>query len=193
MNYWFSGIRYLENNDQVFKSYRQKKNLLNTNKSAFHVLFNSICSQQISASAASSIQLKSKILFNKITLSNFVSNINKINELPITKNKKKSVLSLVEYLTLNNHIKWKLLSESDVYNHLINIFGIGPWTIQMFSIFYRGCSDIVPLNDLGFINSYKKFYSDPLLKKLEYNILLWKPYGTIVTMNLWLAYDSKQQ
>ncbi|MDC0861687.1 hypothetical protein OAQ08_03740 [Alphaproteobacteria bacterium] len=192
MNYWSSGIRYLENNDQIFKSYRQEKNLLNTNKSAFHVLFDSICSQQISTSAASSIQLKSKILFNKITLSNFASDINKINELPITKNKKKSVLSLVKFLTLNKNIKWKLLSELDVYNHLINIFGIGPWTIHMFNIFYRGSSDIVPLNDLGFINSYKKFYKDPLLKKLESNILLWEPYGTIVTINLWSAYDSKQ-
>lgn len=131
------------------------------------------------------------MIFKKIILSNFVSNVSKIENLPISKNKKKCIFSLVKYLSDHKNIRFKLMSDQEVYDHLINIFGIGPWTIQMFNIFYKGSQDIIPIKDLGFINSYKKFYKDPFLNNLNSNILLWKPYGTIVTMNLWLAYDTK--
>ena len=33
----------------------------------------------------------------------------------------------------------------------------------MFNIFYRGSSDIIPLKDIGFINSYKKYYNKYIL------------------------------
>ena len=191
MKYWSKGIDHLDKVDKIFKKYRSNKVLLNTDQTAFQVLFNSVCSQQISTTAANSIQLKSKLIFKKIILSNFVSNVSKIENLPITKNKKKCIFSLVKYLSDHKNIRFKLMSDQEVYDHLINIFGIGPWTIQMFNIFYKGSQDIIPIKDLGFINSYKKFYKDPFLNNLNSNILLWKPYGTIVTMNLWLAYDTK--
>ena len=191
MNYWTVGINHIQNIDPIFKTYGTKKILLKTNKSVFEVLFNSICSQQISTSAAQSIQQRSKLIFKKNTLTNFTFNAKKINDLTITNNKKKCLLSLVSYLNKNNSIKWKLLTDKEVYDNLISVFGIGPWTIQMFNIFYRGSKDIIPLKDIGFINSYKKIYKDPSLKYLNSYISKWKPFGTIITMNLWLAYDGK--
>ena len=191
MNYWSDGIRHIQKIDPIFQNYGIKKKILNINKSAFEVLFNSICSQQISTSAAQSIQTKSKLIFKKISMTNFNSNLNKIDKLPITSNKKKCLISLVNYLNKNKSIKWRSLSDQEVHNLLINIFGIGPWTIQMFNIFYRGSSDIIPLKDIGFINSYKKYYNDPSLEYLNSYMNKWSPYGTIITMNLWLAYDGK--
>ncbi|MDG2006939.1 MAG: hypothetical protein P8J53_00980 [Alphaproteobacteria bacterium] len=191
MNYWSDGIRHIKKIDPIFQNYGSKKNILNINKSAFEVLFNSICSQQISTSAAQSIQTKSKLIFKKISMTNFNSNLNKIDKLPITSNKKKCLISLVNYLNKNKSIKWRSLSDQEVHNLLINIFGIGPWTIQMFNIFYRGSSDIIPLKDIGFMNSYKKYYNDPSLEYLNSYMNKWSPYGTIITMNLWLAYDGK--
>ena len=173
MKYWSKGIDHLDKVDKIFKNYRTKKVLLNTDKTAFHVLFNSVCSQQISTTAANSIQLKSKLIFKKITLSNFVSKVSKIENLPITKNKKKCIFSLIKYLNDHKNIRFKLMSDQEVYDHLINIFGIGPWTIQMFNIFYKGSQDIIPIKDLGFINSYKKLYKDPFLNNLDSNIFLW--------------------
>ena len=191
MNYWSDGIRHIQKIDPIFQNYGSKKNILNINKSAFEVLFNSICSQQISTSAAQSIQTKSKLIFKKISMTNFNSNLNKIDKLPITSNKKKCLISLVNYLNKNKSIKWRSLTDQEVHNLLINVFGIGPWTIQMFNIFYRGSSDIIPLKDIGFMNSYKKYYNDPSLEYLNSYMNKWSPYGTIITMNLWLAYDGK--
>jgi 3-methyladenine DNA glycosylase/8-oxoguanine DNA glycosylase len=191
MKYWSDGIRHIQKIDPIFYNYGSTKKILNINKSAFEVLFNSICSQQISTSAAQSIQTKSKLIFKKISMTNFNSNLNKIDKLPITGNKKKCLISLINYLNKNKSVKWRSLSDQEVHNLLINVFGIGPWTIQMFNIFYRGSSDIIPLKDIGFINSYKKYYNDPTLEYLNSYINKWSPYGTIITMNLWLAYDGK--
>ena len=38
----------------------------------------------------------------------------------------------------------------------------------MFSIFYLGLPNIMPLGDLGFINAYKKLYKDQNLTKLSF-------------------------
>ena len=92
MNYWSDGIRHIQKIDPIFQNYGIKKKILNINKSAFEVLFNSICSQQISTSATQSIQVKSKLIFKKISLTNFTSNLNEINRLPITGNKKKCLI-----------------------------------------------------------------------------------------------------
>ena len=54
-----------------------------------------------------------------------------------------------------------------VNTNLTQIFGIGKWTAEMFSIFYLGLPNIMPLGDLGFINAYKKYYRDQNLTKLS--------------------------
>lgn len=88
MKYWSKGIDHLDKVDKIFKKYRTNKVLLNTDQTAFQVLFNSVCSQQISTTAANSIQLKSKLIFKKIILSNFVSNVNKLKIFLLPKIKK---------------------------------------------------------------------------------------------------------
>ena len=61
MNYWKKGCNYLLENDPVFKYYNPNHQL-KTNKNKFDVLFKSICSQQISVSAAMSIYKNSSII-----------------------------------------------------------------------------------------------------------------------------------
>ena len=78
-----------------------------------------------------------------------------------------------------------------VNNNLTQIFGIGKWTAEMFSIFYLGLPNIMPLGDLGFINAYKKFYRDKNLSKFSFHSNKWRNYSTIVTWYLWSSYDSE--
>jgi len=61
----------------------------------------------------------------------------------------------------------------------------------MFCIFHLGLLNILPIGDLGFINAYKKYYSDPNLKLLSKNIEKWGDFTTIVTWYLWSTYDSE--
>ena len=190
ISYWEEGCKFLLNNDPTFKKYYNPNHSLKLNKNKFDVLFKSICSQQISVSAAMSIYNNSKKIIGPINYINFKKNIFKIAELPLSKNKKKSIKSLIDNYDLVKKIK-SFNSEINDINSLTKIFGIGNWTVDMFSIFHLGLSSIMPMGDLGFINAYKKYYNDPDLIKFNKNTKKWSKYSTIVTWYLWASYDSE--
>ena len=190
ISYWKVGCKYLLNKDPIFKKYYNSNHSLKLNKNKFDVLFKSICSQQISVSAAMSIYNKSKKVIGPINYLNFKKNISKIAKLPLSKNKKKSIKSLIDNYDLVKKIKASNPASNDIVN-LTKIFGIGNWTVEMFSIFHLGLSDVIPIGDLGFINAYKKYYKDPDLLKFNKNSKKWSKYTTIVTWYLWSSYDSE--
>ena len=190
ISYWKEGCKFLLNKDPIFKKYYNSNHSLKLNKNKFDVLFKSICSQQISVSAAMSIYNKSQKIIGPINYLNFKKNIFKIAKLPLSKNKKKSIKSLIDNYDLVKKIKSSNPEINDI-NSLTKIFGIGNWTVEMFSIFHLGLSNIMPIGDLGFINAYKKYYNDPDLIKLNKNTKKWSKYSTIVTWYLWASYDSE--
>ena len=190
ISYWKEGCKYLLIKDPTFKKYYNSNHSLKLNKNKFDVLFKSICSQQISVSAAMSIYNKSKKVIGPINYLNFKKNISKIAKLPLSKNKKKSIKSLIDNYDLVKKIKASNPVSNDIVN-LTKIFGIGNWTVEMFSIFHLGLSDVIPIGDLGFINAYKKYYKDPDLLKFNKNSKKWGKYSTIVTCYLWSSYDSE--
>ena len=190
ISYWKEGCKSLLNKDPIFKQYYNSNHSLKLNKNKFDVLFKSICSQQISVSAAISIYNKSKKVIGPINYLNFKKNISKISKLPLSKNKKKSIKSLIDNYELVKKIKASNPVSNDIAN-LTKIFGIGNWTVEMFSIFHLGLSDVMPIGDLGFINAYKKYYKDPDLLKFNKNSKKWIKYSTIVTWYLWSSYDSE--
>ena len=190
ISYWEEGCRFLLDKDRTFKKYYNSNHSLKLNKNKFDVLFKSICSQQISVSAAMSIYNNSKKIIGPINYINFKKNIFKISKLPLSKNKKKSIKSLIDNYDLVKKIKSSNPEINDI-NSLTKIFGIGNWTVEMFSIFHLGLSNIMPIGDLGFINAYKKYYNDPDLIKLNKNTKKWSKYSTIVTWYLWASYDSE--
>ncbi len=171
-------------------NYYNSNHFLKLNKNRFDVLFKSICSQQISVSAASSIYINSKKIIGSVNYNNFKNNISKIEKLPLSKNKKKSIKSIITNYKLVRKIK-SLNPDLKEIEDLTTIFGIGKWTVDMFSIFHFGLPNILPLGDLGFINAYKKYYKDPKLKNLKKNSEIWSNYSTIVTWYLWSSYDSE--
>ena len=190
ISYWEEGCKFLLYKDPNFKKYYNSSHSLKLNKNKFDVLFKSICSQQISVSAAMSIYNNSKKIIGTINYINFKNNIFKINKLPLSKNKKKSIKSLIYNYELVKKINSSNPAINDISN-LTKIFGIGNWTVEMFSIFHLGLSNVMPIGDLGFINAYKKYYKDPDLIKFNKNSKKWSKYSTIVTWYLWASYDSE--
>ena len=191
MNYWKSGCKYLLKNDPIFVKYYNSSHKLVLNNNKFDVLFKSVCSQQISVSAAMSIYQDSKKIIGPINYKNFKNNIFLVNKLPLTNNKKKCIQSIIKNYQYVKKVRRNKTSIEFLRKNLIKIFGIGNWTIDMFAIFYLGYSNILPLGDLGFINAYKKFYNDNSLKKIPYYSNKWKNYSTIVTWYLWASYDEQ--
>ena len=191
ITYWEKGCSFLLKKDPYFKKYYNRNHYLKLNKNKFDILFKSICSQQISVTAAMSIYKQSKKIMGSINYNRFKNQIRLIEDLPLSKNKKKSIISLIENYQLVKSIKFNHSFKSKPPYELTKIFGIGPWTVEMFSIFHLGISNVLPKGDLGFINAYKKYYNDKNLEKLCKNSKNWSNYSTIVTWYLWSSYDSE--
>ena len=195
--YWNKGKIYLSNKDKVLKKLIQtyRNEYLNLNSNYFHSLINSIIGQQISVSAADSMKTKFFKLKSNIT----PQTVSKLR----TTDLRKCGLSRQKILYIRNISKFFLQnknfikninksSEEEIYNHLIEIKGVGNWTIHMFLMFSYGSSNIFPTGDLGFLKAISKLYKVQLPiseKKLQLLYKKWRPYSSQATWYLWRSLD----
>ena len=195
--YWNKGKIYLSNKDKVLKklikTYRNE--CLNLNSNYFHSLINSIIGQQISVSAADSMKTKFFKLKRNITPQT-VSTLR-------TADLRKCGLSRQKIFYIRNISKFFLqnkkfikninkTSEEEIYNNLIEIKGVGNWTIHMFLMFSYGSSNIFPTGDLGFLKAISKLYKVKLPiseRKLKLLYKKWSPYSSQATWYLWRSLD----
>ena len=195
--YWNKGKIYLSNKDKVLKKLIQtyRNEYLNLNSNYFHSLINSIIGQQISVSAADSMKTKFFKLKRNIT----PQTVSKLR----TTDLQKCGLSRQKILYIRNISKFFLQnkkfikninksSEEEIYNNLIEIKGVGNWTIHMFLMFSYGSSNIFPTGDLGFLKAISKLYKVQLPiseRKLKLLYKKWSPYSSQATWYLWRSLD----
>ncbi len=195
--YWNKGKIYLSNKDKVLKKLIQtyRNEYLNLNSNYFHSLINSIIGQQISVSAADSMKTKFFKLKRNIT----PQTVSKLR----TTDLRKCGLSRQKILYIRNISKFFLQnkkfikninksSEEEIYNNLIEIKGVGNWTIHMFLMFSYGSSNIFPTGDLGFLKAISKLYKVQLPiseRKLKFLYKKWSPYSSQATWYLWRSLD----
>ncbi len=195
--YWNKGKIYLSNKDKVLKKLIQtyRNEYLNLNSNYFHSLINSIIGQQISVSAADSMKTKFFKLKSNIT----PQTVSKLR----TTDLRKCGLSRQKILYIRNISKFFLQnkkfikninksSEEEIYNNLIEIKGVGNWTIHMFLMFSYGSSNIFPTGDLGFLKAISKLYKVQLPiseRKLKLLYKKWSPYSSQATWYLWRSLD----
>ena len=195
--YWNKGKIYLSNKDKVLKKLIQTygNEYLNLNSNYFHSLINSIIGQQISVSAADSMKTKFFKLKRNIT----PQTVSKLR----TTDLRKCGLSRQKILYIRNISKFFLqnkkfikninkTSEEEIYNNLIEIKGVGNWTIHMFLMFSYGSSNIFPTGDLGFLKAISKLYMVQLPiseRKLKLLYKKWSPYSSQATWYLWRSLD----
>lgn len=76
---------------------------------------------------------------------------------------------------------------------LTEIWGIGPWTSEMFLMFGLGHPDIFSKGDLGLIRSIETIYgiSNPTHADLERISLAWSPHRSLASRILWRVRDTK--
>ena len=195
--YWNKGIIYLSNKDKVLKKIIDQfpKQSLILNDNSFHALINSIIGQQISVSAANSMKKKLFALKKNIT-PRTIKNLRKIDfkKCGLSKQKIQYINNIADFFEENKKFINEIDKLEDQYirEKLIEIKGIGNWTVDMFLIFTHGSSNIFPTGDLGFIKAISKHYKKDL--PLDDNFLStllkrWSPYSSIATWYLWRSLD----
>lgn len=78
---------------------------------------------------------------------------------------------------------------------LMEIWGLGPWSVEMFLMFGLGRSDVFSVGDLGLVRSMEAIYALP--KNAPRTSLLsisekWSPYRTYAAMLLWRTRDAQK-
>lgn len=80
-----------------------------------------------------------------------------------------------------------------VTDALLELRGVGPWTVEMFGLFHRHHPDILPLGDLGVRRAAGRIFGDGRDMAPERLARLgrrWRPFRSVVTWHLWRTIDT---
>ena len=163
----------------------------------FNELVNIVISQFISTKAAKGI--KEKMLnqlneesFKILSFKNLT--VSQIKSLGLSKNKAKSIKSLVLFFSQNPNSKnLYRLSDEERYDNLIKIFGIGKWSIEMFEMFCVRNKNIFSSGDAAIrvaMEELKMVKKTSDFEKYDKYAKKWDPYKTIACLHLWHFIES---
>jgi DNA-3-methyladenine glycosylase II len=86
------------------------------------------------------------------------------------------------------------MSEAEIHERLVQVRGIGEWSVQMFLMFRLGRPDVLPIRDLGIQKGFQHVYGlkdTPKPQAILEHGERWRPYRSIASWYLWRAVDQK--
>jgi len=159
----------------------------------FNALVNAIISQQISVRAADAImaRVRAALPEGKVTPEALLPfDFDRLRTLGLSTPKARYILNLVEHVC-SGQLKLEVLSELDdeeIIRQLTAVKGIGRWTAEMCLIFTFGRPDVLPVDDLGFLEGIRTAYqlaARPSKQEARERGELWRPYRTFATWYMW--------
>jgi DNA-3-methyladenine glycosylase II len=178
--------------------------LLRQQKKVYLYLCASIVSQQLSTKVADVIWKRFLALYKPGQPS-----AQQIADTPIDQlrsvglsNAKASYVQNVARFAIEQGMEWKQLnkmSDEEVIQYLIQIKGVGRWTVEMLLMFSLARPDVFAVDDLGIqqamIGIYRLNITDK--KKLREELFRiskkWSPYRTYACLHLWRWKDNSPQ
>lgn len=199
-NYWGEACNYLANSDETMAMLIDKysNGSLSRNSNGFHTLARSIVGQQVSVQAADSIWNKLEALLqSKIKPQTYLLQAEEnLKKCGLSKQKVNYLKNIAEFFVNNYPNKLDLHKEnhSKLESELINIKGVGSWTVEMFMMFHVNAPDIFPLKDIGLLKGFELNYNfsrkeGNFMDELQKYGEVWKPYRTVATWYLWRSID----
>ena len=163
--------------------------------SHFESLVESVISQQLAVKAADTIYGRVKTLVGGRMAPNRITQVSEIQmrEAGVSGAKFKTIQGLAD-AALSKKIKINQLhdieSDEEIFTQLTSLWGIGPWTVDMFMMHQLGRLDIWPTGDLGVRRGWEKVHSlkeeiDP--KALDKKGEKFRPYRSVIAWYCWRA------
>ena len=90
----------------------------------------------------------------------------------------------------------KMLDDDAIVERLVEVRGVGRWTVEMLLIFQLGRPDVLPVDDCGVRNGFRMAYRRRMMPTPKEVLLYgerWKPYRTAAAWYLWRAADRAKQ
>ena len=169
-------------------------------ESNFESLVSSVISQQLAVKAAETIHgrltqlAKGNITPVRITKLSDAA----LREIGVSGAKAKTIKGLAQ-ATLTGSVPINdlhELSDDEVFSGLTSLWGIGPWTVDMFMMFQLHRLDIWPTGDLGVRRGWESIHKlseqiEP--KALEVKGEKFRPYRSVVAWYCWRHLDNAKK
>lgn len=161
----------------------------------FESLVESVISQQLAVKAADTIFARIKKAAGGRILPARLAALSEseLREAGLSGAKFKTIQGLTQ-AALSKEIDFKNLheieSDEEIFKQLTALWGIGPWTVDMFMMFQLGRLDIWPTGDLGVRRGWEKIYALPeeiTPAALEVKGEKFRPYRSVVAWYCWRA------
>lgn len=88
--------------------------------------------------------------------------------------------------------RWARMDDEAVIADLVQVKGIGRWSVEMFLIFHLMRPDVLPVGDLGLQRAMERLYNGgEALTKDDMRELAgpWRPWASVATWYLWRSLD----
>jgi DNA-3-methyladenine glycosylase II len=166
---------------------------LETNSNIFEALVDAIISQQISVKAADAImaRLRNATPGGLIAPDALLQHEHEaLRAAGLSTPKARYVRDLTERVVDGRLELEQLVDLEDeaVIEQLTAVKGIGRWTAEMILIFSLGRLDVLPVDDLGFVEGVREAYgleARPTRKEMQERGEGWRPYRSVATWYMW--------
>nr|WP_255648222.1 DNA-3-methyladenine glycosylase [Pseudalkalibacillus hwajinpoensis] len=117
-------------------------------------------------------------------------NVEELRELQFSKRKAEYVIGIAQKIVSSDLDLEKLYTytNQEVYEELLPVRGVGPWTVECVLLFGLRRKDILPAGDVGIQNAILKWYQLPTKPTKEEVMAYkenWSPYSSYISMYLW--------
>jgi DNA-3-methyladenine glycosylase II len=163
----------------------------------FESLVESVISQQLAVKAADTIFGRVKKAAGGRIIPARIAALSEaeMREAGVSGAKFKTIQGLAA-ASINKEINFNKLheieSDEEIYSQLTSLWGIGPWTVDVFMMFQLGRLDIWPTGDLGVRRGWEKIYKLPeeiTPKALQLKGEKFRPYRSVVAWYCWRAWS----
>ena len=197
-DFWADAKAHLARRDKVLrkliKSYPEAD--LVTRGDAFQTLARSIVGQQISVKAAASIWARFAALAGEMKPASVAAlSDESLRAVGFSGQKVSYVKDLARRFDAGEikPRRWSRMDDEAIIEELVEVKGIGRWTVEMFLIFHLRRPDVLPVDDLGLRRAMERAYNegDALTKDQMRSIgKPWSPYSSVATWYLWRSLDN---
>lgn len=170
-----------------------------TRKNTFETLVHIILEQQVSLASALAALNKLKEKIKEITPENILKlNDEEMRECYVSRQKNIYIKGLANAIVCGEIALENLpeLSNDEVRKTLVNLKGIGNWTVDVYLMFTLQRTDIFPIGDLAAVNAVKRLKQLESKTKKEEILEIsqqWKPFRSVASMMLWHYYLSSSK
>ena len=151
-----------------------------------------IVGQQLSVQSAAAIWNRTDKILKK---NNYKKENTKLNEKFKTAGLSRQKIGYLNGIIFNKELiqiskkELKKMSQDEYYEFLIQIKGIGPWSIEMSRIFFIGDPDVFSILDLGLKNAHLKMFN--IKKYSESFYKNFSPYRSYMCLFLWRVLEDE--